>query len=426
MPLSKNVHHIFMNWDNSKCFDLMFQIKKQIKEKEGCFIPLSAHTIDKEVIAKIKDQLKESTETRIYMSDKNCIHALRISKIETKTSAKTSKEIERNNISDFESVKAREWIYVSDFYVLDVNHQDDNEFFMSKMKEYSGLDLEVDANLHLRKAASFVIENDKSIFDNLTFGKEELWVDSNRAYTYNYMVCSNKLKDIVFGEYWDKLNTRTQHILINSEIAKSNTIFFNFEKRCLELKKAFDFYKEAITVELFFRYLYPLGNLANQYEDFSLVVKEKKLSSKFILSDRKFTETVDIIDNYHSHFFMLLDAFSNNFKKKEYIFIDQVLTECFKEFEAIKKSEVMYFLNTISIFEKHLNDVIKKSNKSPNISKFKELYILFERMSGNLTNENILINIVSLQDKSKKSQKTFSELIDELEGDTYFKIKKAA
>ncbi len=402
----------------------MFQIKNAMKSEKKCYIPLSSHLIDREIIAKLKQQVEDSVETRLYMSDTNCIHALKISSIISNPSGKNNENFNSQKLECFENFTAREWVEVKDFYVLDVNHQEDQEFFDKKMREYSCGNIQVAKDQHLKRATSFLVETDKPIFDNLSFGKEELWVDSNRAYTYNYMVCSSKLKDIVFGEYWDKLNTRTQHLLIQSEIIKSNTIFFNFEKRCIELQKAFDFYKEAITVELYFRYLYPLGNLANKFEDFSLVVKEKRLSNKLTLSNRKFLETLDIIENYHSHFYMLVDAFANNYRKKEYIFIDQVLAECWTQFESIKKSEVMYFLNTVKIFEEQLSDVIKNSKKTPEITKFKQLYVLFERMSGNLTNDNILINIVGLQDKSKKSQKTFSELVDELVGENYYKLRK--
>lgn len=250
--------HLFIPWKESVVHNLMFKLKKALRDKGECYIPfmesdLSPASLSAEALEQLKAQIGEGAETHLVMSNLDCIHIFRVDDISEK------KATREETIEEFgDSEKYRVWIKVGDLYVHKANHVKDSNEIEESLEEL--ICSPQTQNLFV-PAQALELSSDSGE----KRGQFSRWLELNRDLTYDYFIRSCELRENVYQECWQALNRRTQHFLIMAEQARHKGIMYRDEEKTRFLKESLENYLSAVINELNEVYVRPLIKAFKDY-----------------------------------------------------------------------------------------------------------------------------------------------------------------
>lgn len=254
---STEKYHLYRPWSTSIDDELMFKVKKQIQVTDECFIPLTNikgknHPLPQQELKSIECQLRRGHETQLIMFNGHVIHILKIKSIMNKSDYKG------NLLDSFKRLDFQQGVVVSDFYVYFVNHMKDKSIAFRQLKDF------------------IYAHKETPVFQREGLNCEALnkWKLEQRAFTYDYFVRSNELKDYIYKENWENLSLMARHQLVQVEMCRHEYISLKGFKQWQWHLKSMEFFSQAFLSELAATYIYPLRQIAREFPFFDSVVQD--------------------------------------------------------------------------------------------------------------------------------------------------------
>lgn len=434
-------YHFFLKWDDACNSELMFQLKRILKDTGKAYYPVSLKYLDKDYKLKVVGQLEEGNETRLYVTNWDCLHAWNIGKIylrPKKDFFSKNKDSIHQSFKTCES-KGYAWLELNDMYILHANHISGNQGLEKEISTLWSVDnfesLE-EKDLDTLEPKVVIDSSGLSIFDHacdqenkVVDSKNKKWIEFNRNLTSDYFLRGCYLKDSVYQEAWDNLQKPSQHFLVEHSKLKLESANLTVGEKISSLRLSFDRYINAIICELQHYYIKPINEVIKGTPAFIEFLENNSLKEFEILekqSNFSFIEIVDFFLNAKAIIFSLRRKLERDLDDKS-LMADRILQKHEKIIEAFYRSGILQSLEELIKVQDwfaYYGDTYKSFSREEKHQFVFKINVIISRLGNSSFDENLILKIYRETNGKIVGDKKLSLLIDELKIDHSF--KKAA
>lgn len=438
-------YHIALKWNSSNNDKLMFQLKEILKETGKVYYPVNINQISKEAKIKIIAQLESQIETRMYLTNGDCLHVWQISKIYLAPPKKIFFNNKNSFHSDFNiNQKDVAWIELTDMFVLHANNIIGNEGLdrefrtLWDLEEFKGISID---KLSFSAAISVIDCSGISIFGSSSIDKKstQKWIESNRNFTSEYFLRGCFLKDSVYQQAWDTFQKLSQHHLIEHYRMKLESSNQTDCEKIMTLKDSFDEYIKSVIIELQFYYLKPISDVIEETPaiiDYIAEFNPRELhfTELYFGEVKSLCEVITFIKSGKAAIFSLRRKLDKDYLDEKSIYADKILQKHEKKLESFYRSGILEFLQelyTVQIWFENYYENANKFSREQNHQFVLKINVIISRLSSSSFDENILLRIFRETNGQVIGDKKLSMLIEDLKHsmhstDTVHQIKKVA
>ena len=435
VPIKKKeeILHIYMPYSPKHLPDQIDSLKTNLEKYQYTWVAYLKLSEENgslfllKFVDKITEQLKNKTETRLYMTDFKSLHVFELEEIHF---SEPKGWRDDPAVLDFYKENVVEvYFKVKDVYVLAVNHDYHNDYVHEELKGLSFVNqtkfdnegvitsrcdvspfstsvrypAPVLAKCGERIFFGFPKENITEYSNNLdTFSKK--WFHINRYLNEEYNLCARHLEINTFYPIWSNLKKGTQHYLIDCEMQRVISADHNSSQAFRLLELAWNSYFKAVCCELYGVLYLDMIDIHNVTD---LKLDEGAVEiSKFITFIWDFDDA-QVRDN----------SLKNKFKKN---------IELIKLLKTKEAHETLWLLNRLRNLLEHqwkLSDMIEDQkvlnervqnmrlllNYSFSISKMNIFYLIASKMNNHF-DEKVMTEKSTFYENFKSDQKDKSRI----------------
>ena len=415
--------HIFMPWDDKVVHNLMFKIKKTIREKGECYIPfmekdLAPAYMSGELVEALREQIRGQAETHVVMSNMDSIHIFRLDAVEEKCpeggAIKELSDCRRHKI----------WLRLGDLFVFKANHNKDSQEIGAALEEL--IMSAQTQNLFVPAQSVELSEGRDEKYNQFT-----RWLEMNRDLTYDYFIRSCELQENVYQKAWPILNRRTQHFLIMAEQSRHKGIMYRDEEKMRFLKESLENYLSAVINELNEIYVRPLINAFKDYpclmeaweetQEGLVNPRAQKIVNNLLRNGGDQLQSIELFLEYlqtaKSFLFSLKNRFIKKIGKEEYLLIENFLCRQESLVESFVCRGLRQKLQSVLLVKNWLKGVIESSEElGPSQTKSANLKLthLLTIMCSTSYEDNIFFKLVEEKTSKGVVKRTFEDEVKAL------------
>ena len=423
--------HMYMPWSEEVDQEYMFKIKAEIRDHGHCYMPLMEldgtntykHQGQKErdeKINKLEDQTRSShVETHLLMFNQKVIHVLNIAEYYQDISSI------KNEIPKFLKEKVSDqyhWVKVSDLYVLDVDYLGVKEDLNKKLLDF--MESEKEQSIftdHTSHDIEFNLQGNNST---------KKWVKAERQLTYDYFMKSCELEESIYPNCWSDISRNAQHLLVQGEILRKESILARNTQKWDGLTEAFSFYRNAIMWELNEVYVFPLVDAITRFESFSKVWGQYtqetsgnhesiKLINDIVLGKENcindFNDFLYFMDHIKAVTFTLKNQISKKFFSEEFLIVEKFINKQDLKIESFKYKNISHEIKMLKKIEtwvhesnKVMIDLTALQVKTCNL----KLTHLLSMMNSSSDKNNILFRLIEEKSEHPCSSPNLDEEVN--------------
>lgn len=421
--------HLFQLWDVDSNKELMFELKHMIKALGYIYIPIKFDHLS-DHIQLLLDQVNKGVETRLYLSNLNCLHALHITKI---NHLDEESFIEKNKLRihrSFGEIRNTHWLKIEDIFVVSANSKDMDSNRVSKSLEeliciegfQSLLHLQLNS-LSTNEPIIIFESRPKPIFDSLRMGsflhnsafKRCRWVDTSRSLDRKFLAHNDYLKDAVYLSAWEDIPASAKFYLYKFETAKLRCVKKPGRKQTKLLLEAANLYLAAIFHDLDAMFVRPIQQLMLSTPALSdEVATELPILVEDLSSGMEFEELMSYISKAKISLFNLRHKISKNAATLEQgLQIEQVLHHFEIKMEKFLRSDIVSFLRNfiefVSIMQRRYDQ-----NAGNSVTLNAQLIKVLTQFSSTEFDQNIFLQLFEYKSGKILSDKKAVRIIDDV------------